>query len=180
MIDLTKKSLPNTVRLNGRDFSVYTDYRVWMRFETDLKKNIGKPFSVDYLFKNNHPLYIRIPDLFAFSRPKNILPREMRSSHVIALDYELDSDYIYAAFFQQYGIDLIDIPELHWHKFLALLRGLKGTKLDEIMGYRFYQKETRKDLDPYEILRDAWMIEPPMSEEDQAELDEFSKTFGGT
>ncbi len=179
MIDLIRGSLPNTVRLNGRDFSVYTDFRVWMRFENDLQKSRGKPFSVDYLFKNDHPLYVPIQELLVFSRPRNELPRAMRSDHVIALDYELDSDYIYAAFLQQYGIDLLDIPELHWHKFLALLNGLKGTKLDEIMGYRYYRKEHRKDIDPYEILRDAWTIEPPVSDEEEAALDDFNKTFGG-
>lgn len=53
------------------------------------------------------------------------------------LYYEYDGDYIYAAFMQNYKIDLMETG-LHWHKFLALLKGLSGTMLNEIMGYRAY------------------------------------------
>ena len=78
---------------------------------------------------------------------------------------------------QQYGIDLIDIDNLHWHKFLALFYGLKNTKLDEIMGYRCYEKQTDKGIDPYEELREAWSIDPKLTEAEQAELDAFNAAF---
>lgn len=51
-------------------------------------------------------------------------------------DLEYDSEYIYAAFLEQYGIDLSDIPYLHWWKFLALFKGLHDCKMTDIMGYR--------------------------------------------
>ena len=38
MMDLTKKDLPNVVRIDGRPFSVYTDFRRWMRFEIEVGK----------------------------------------------------------------------------------------------------------------------------------------------
>ena len=66
---------------------------------------------------------------------------------------------------------------MHWHKFLALLRGLT-IQLKDIMQYRSYRKDDR-DVDVYEELRRAWEIIPPLTEEEQEELDEFSKTFGG-
>lgn len=51
--------------------------------------------------------------------------------------FEHDDDYIYAAFLEQYGIDLQDIEELHWWKFRALFRGLsEDTEFVKIMGYR--------------------------------------------
>lgn len=40
------------------------------------------------------------------------------------MDFEQDADAIYASFMMDYGIDLIDIPFLHWYKFRALLSGL--------------------------------------------------------
>ena len=104
----------------------------------------------------------------------------MGHSNVIALDYELDSDLIYSAFLQQYGIDLAEVKELHWHKFCALLRGITDdTKLGQVMQYRCYEKDTRKDIDVYEELKYAWEIETPLSGDEQQELDEFSKMFGG-
>lgn len=179
MIDLTKRALPNTVVVGGKAYSVYTDFRVWMRFEiavNKLKRN--ETIDISYLFKNDMPSYCNLTELFAFSRPASPLPRPVSHSNVIALDYELDSDLIYAAFLGQYGIDLCEVKELHWHKFLALLNGLNdSTKLREVMGYRCYEKSTDKDKDVYEEMRRAWEIEPQMSEEEQAELEKFSNLF---
>jgi hypothetical protein len=176
MIDLTKKSLPNTVRVNGRDFSIYTDYRVWMRFENDVKHMNGL-IDIAYLFKNDMPIECDVRELFTFSRPESELPRQTGKSSVNVLDYEIDSDYIYAAFLEQYGIDLVDVEQLHWHKFLALLRGLNGTKLNEIMGYRCYEKDDKPYEEKMNECRFAWEIEPPMTDEEKERLDEFSDLF---
>lgn len=94
------------------------------------------------------------------------------------MDYEIDADLIYSAFLGQYGIDLVDVQELHWHKFLALLNGINSsTKLREIIGYRCYEKDNRKDIDHMEELRYAWEIERPLSEAEEQELQEFSDIF---
>lgn len=177
MIDLTQNSLPNTITVSGREYSIYTDFRVWMRFENSLKGcHENDQIEIGYLFKNERPIYSNIRDILAFSRPPRELPRAVRgtSSDAIVIDFEIDGDLIYAAFLQQYGIDLVEIPELHWHKFLALLHGLKGTKLDEIMSYRCYEKQQNKDIDPYEELREAWTIVPPLSQEEEDELEAFN------
>ena len=182
MLDLTKKSLPNTVNVGGRGFSIYTDFRLWMRFEIEATKlRQGEAIDVSYLFVNQMPKFCPLRELFAFSRPRNELPRSTgRHSDVIVLDFEVDSDLIYAAFLGQYGIDLTEVEDLHWHKFLALLNGLNNsTKLREVMGYRCYEKNTDKDRDAYEELRLAWEIEPPMTDEEIEELERFNKSFGG-
>src|SRR5574344_981813 len=182
MMNLTKKSLPNTVCVGGRDFSIYTDFRLWMRFEIEVSKmKRGDQIDIAYLFKNDRPDYCDLRELFVFSRPQNELPRSIGGhSDVIVLDYEIDSDLIYSAFLGQYGIDLIDIEELHWHKFLALLGGLnESTKLREVMGYRNYEEETSKNRNIYKELKEAWTIEPPISEAEKAELEEFNRMFGG-
>ena len=179
MMDLTKKALPNTVMVGGKAYSIHTDFRLWMRFEISVSKiKRGETIDISYLFKNDMPVYCDLTELFVFSRPESPLPRPISHSNVIVLDYELDSDLIYAALLGQYGIDLFEVEELHWHKFLALLGGLnESTKLREVMGYRCYEKSTEKEKDMYEELRRAWEIEPPMSEEEQAELEEFSNLF---
>lgn len=178
MMDLTKKSLPNTVSVGGRDYSIYTDFRLWMRFENKVARlKRGEKIDVSYLFKNEMPSYCDLRELFAFSRPISPLPRQTSHSDVIALDYELDSDLIYAAFLGQYGIDLIEVKDLHWHKFLALIRGLNdSTVMSKVMGYRCYEKRTDDDKDLNEEMRRAWEIEY-ISEEEQDELEEFSNLF---
>lgn len=49
-----------------------------------------------------------------------------------------DAAYIYASFYQDYGIDLIEAQgELHWYKFQALLAGLRqDTKFKEVIEIR--------------------------------------------
>lgn len=178
-MDLTKKVLPNTVVVGGRAFSVYTDYRLWMRFEIEVSKlKKGETIDISYLFKNDMPVYCNAADLYVFSRPQSLLPREVHHSAAIVIDYELDADLIYAAFLGQYGIDLIDIKELHWHKFLALLKGLNdSTVMSRVMGYRSYEKRSNDNKDPYEEMKRAWEILPLVSEEEQEEIEEFSKLF---
>lgn len=179
-MNLTKKALPNTVCVNGKAFSIYTDYRVWMRFEIESGKlKGGESLDIKYLFKNEYPDVCDIRDLYAFSRPKSELPRNIGGeSDAIILDYEIDADYIYAAFLQQYGIDLLEVKDLHWHKFLALLRGLTdATKMYQIMSYRSYEKDNRTDTDHMAELRAAWEITPPLTEEQQAQIDAFNKLF---
>lgn len=179
MIDLTKRGLPNVVVIDGTPYSIYTDYRVWMRFEIEVSK-MGPEDRIDvgYLFKNEKPPYCGLTDLFSFSRPPSPLPRPIgKGSDAVALDYELDADLIFAAFLGQYGIDLLEVEELHWHKFLALLKGLKSdTRLREVMGYRCYEKNDNKNRDVYMELRRAWEIER-LSPQEKAEREHFENLF---
>ena len=175
------KALPNTVICNGRAFSVYTDYRVWMRFEIQLVNwHEGEPFPIDYLFKNDVPVNIELKDLLAFSRPHSELPRKISDDEdVTVIDWEIDAELIYTAILGQYGIDLFDTEYLHWHKFLAMIKGLnESTKLREVMQYRMYKRENGKNVDQYERLKSAWEIRR-LSYEEEQELDEFNKVFGG-
>ena len=175
------KALPNTVICHGRAFSVYTDYRTWMSFEIQLLNwREGDSFPIDYLFKNDVPLNPTLEELLAFSRPHNELPRKIsEDDDITVLDWEIDAELIYAAILGQYGIDLFETPDLHWHKFLAMIRGLnEQTKLREVMQYRAYKRETNKNVDQYERLRSAWEIRRMSSQEEQ-ELEEFSRIFGG-
>ena len=104
MMDLTQKGLPNVVWINGSPFSIYTDYRLWMRFEIEVGKlKRGQVMDISYLFKNEMPEHCNISELFSFSRPYSPLPRNIGAeSDVIALDYELDGDLIYSAFTKLY------------------------------------------------------------------------------
>lgn len=180
MINLAEQnSLPDTIIDSGREFKVYTDFRVWLKFEISLTKMSRYDLlPVDYLFLDERPKYCNINSLLEFSRPKHELPRQVfGSSDTIVIDYELDADLIYSAFLGQYGIDLVDIEYLHWHKFLALLSGLnESTRLREVMGYRCYEPSNEKEEIWRAKLKRAWEIER-ISVEEKEELDEFSNLF---
>lgn len=177
MIDLiTKGGLPNVVMIDGNPYSIYTDFRVWMRFEIELSKlSPQDTMDVSYLFKNDMPSYCNFSDLLVFCRPQSELPRSTKHSNTVVVDYEIDSDYIYAAFMSQYGIDLCEIEDLHWHKFLSLFKGLKDEKICDIMSYRCYEPNNEKK-DVYAELKMAWEIKR-VTPEEQAENDKFSSYF---
>lgn len=40
------------------------------------------------------------------------------------MDFEQDADAIYSSFLSQYGMDLTEVPFLHWRKFHVLMSGL--------------------------------------------------------
>lgn len=61
---------------------------------------------------------------------------EKVSKETAYYDYVYDADYIFAAFMQQYGIDLNSV-KMHWWKFKALFRGLTDqTRFKQIVSYR--------------------------------------------
>lgn len=179
MIDLTKKALPDTVTVDGKAFSIKTDFRIWLQFERDYKESVRtkEPFNVDYIFTDEVPNGYVTEPLIAFARPISELPRPISGgSDAIALDYDIDAELIYSAFMEQYRIDLLTV-DLHWHQFLALLKGISdNTMLAKVMGYRLYRK-TDKKKDIREELRRAWEIIPPLSVDEQRELDEFNAFF---
>lgn len=69
-------------------------------------------------------------------KPDNERPTLAGQPRVV--DFELDGEYIYAAFLQDYGMDLIEQQgKLHWKKFLALFQGLsEDTRIKQIMQIR--------------------------------------------
>lgn len=74
------------------------------------------------------------------------------------VDFELDGDFIYAAFMQDYGIDLIEQQgKLHWKKFLALFKGLSDdTRIKQIMQIRSMEepKPTRYNQEQIQKIRE--------------------------
>lgn len=193
MINLTEKSLPNTVQVNGRDFPIYTDFRIWLKFLIEFEEWSNGGFKgvldIRYLFKNDMPKFYSAKNhddiweqyggILSFLNPVNVIPKSTNSSGDKVLYYQYDGDYIYSAFLQQYGIDLLEVEDLHWHKFKALMNGLTKTKMNEIMEYRSYTGEKVKDMDSqYRRIKEIWTPPEVMSEEEKEAEDKFNDYFG--
>ena len=169
MIRLAEKGLPGAIEGYGQGFLLNTDYRVWLRYPDILQE------SPESLFIREVPVItqevVDALDLF-YNEPAEI-PRGSGSSEQL-FDWETDGDYIYAAFMQAYGIDLVD-TELHWHKFLALFSSLpEETHMTKIMSYRAY-KGSDKEM---KQLKSAWALPVKISEEEQQAMEEFNEIFG--
>lgn len=83
------------------------------------------------------------------------------------IDYEADADYIYAAFYQTYGIDLSDQSlKLHWHQFQALFAGLpEDCRIMQIIGYRSAEeRDGMSESEKKEIRRMHQLFDLPVPE----------------
>jgi hypothetical protein len=190
MIDLRLSDLPNAVKVDGKSFSIHTDFRVWISFadliqkgesiiktfelcltdESILELEKYEPLSEDMVLN----LYKALIDFFI---DDNVTPKGSKSGEKL-IDYVLDGEYIYGSFMAQYGLDLVDAEHLHWHKFKAMLLSLpSNSKIKEIMSYRGYQASTKKQEEVMRELKASWQLPyTPTVEEEKAKA-EFDALF---
>ena len=176
---LQKAALPSSIEAGGRQYPIKTDFRFALILLERIRENceVGE---CDFMYEGEPPAdrAAGLSAIAAWLVPKIGPPRpsSMKSSDIL-VDYEEDAALIFAAFWEQYGIDLFDEKlRLHWHKFLALLYGLHGTRLNEAQEYRAY-KPRKGDPPEYrrEMLRlkEMWRLEERLTAEEQAKLDGF-------
>lgn len=191
MIDLSKVKLPDCIEVAGSFFNIKTDFRSWLNFSRTVNTKGAVVDDVDFIYTDKIPPAENKKEAFekllAFFQPKNSLPRSTgieETSGAKILDYEIDADLIYAAFYEQYGIDLLATDkhghaiQIHWHIFLALLSGLHKTKLNEVMSWRSWTGETKTEYGKQmNKLRSAWELPTEKDEKVQEDLEKFNKLF---
>ena len=95
--------------------------------------------------------------------------------------FEYDDDYIYAAFMDQYNIDLQDIDYLHWWKFKAMFKSLKeDNEIVKMMGYRSMDLSKVKDKEQkayYKKMKDLYKIPTQISKDEEEKLKEIEKVL---
>lgn len=178
MIELKKAGLPESVEVDGSLCAIHTSFKYFLRFIELLANKDTKPQDFDFMYKRQKPQDMEsgLLALIQFCNPPQELPRTQggEESGEKAVDYAIDADYIFAAFMERYGIDLVE-SEMHWYKFQALFKGLHDTKLNEIIGYRLW-KNTSGKRDAYtrqmEKLKTAWEL-PQESDTKDEDLKAF-------
>ena len=96
-------------------------------------------------------------------------------------DYNYDADYIYAAFFEQYHIDLAE-QELHWWKFSALFSALsEDCMISKIITYRVIDtKGMEKEQKAfYNRMKRLYQLPEDISEEERERQDKSTQALLG-
>ena len=119
-----------------------------------------------------------INKLLEFYACKDVTPKEINSGRdEKLLDMIQDGSYIYASFMQCYGIDLIDIEYLHWHKFITLFKCLsEDCIIKKIISYRGYVKSEKSEDSIRRELREMWSL-PYEVQQDDSILQELNELF---
>lgn len=152
LIDL----LPTRVEIEGIEYEINSDFRTSMLFELlmmddeiDDKNKIIQSLELFYqVLPSNIDLAIE-KMLWFYRCGKEIIVKKGTAkgkSSTNIYDFDYDDDYIYAAFLDQYGVDLQDIDYLHWWKFKAMFKSLKeDNEIVKIMSYRAMDLSNIKD-----------------------------------
>lgn len=132
--------LPDYVTIQGQQYAIHTDFRVWIQVGTLVKQASDILHIAVQLLQL---CYVTLPPtlnealnaIFSFYTGREGSKTGKRGG-VPVYDFVYDADYIYAAFMAQYNIDLMR-DDLHWWQFLALFNALsEDCRLIQIMQYR--------------------------------------------
>lgn len=132
---------PDTITVDGVEYPVNTDFREWVRFQGILLAdgtNEAKAGKVLELMADmNLPQTKEALDsMLQFYTGASTENQTGSGGNVQAYDFEKDSEYIFSAFLDSYGIDLTT-ERLHWWRFKALFKSLpEDCQMCKIMMYR--------------------------------------------
>lgn len=149
LIDL----LPTKIEIDNIEYDINFDFRTSILFEMVMQDyELSDDDKIKFALELYYPI---IPNNLS-KAVENILwfyrcgkddssdNRGMKSNNAKGskiservYDFEVDDDYIYSAFLDQYNIDLQDAENLHWWKFKAMFKNLKeDNMIVKIIGYR--------------------------------------------
>lgn len=184
--------LPESVEAEGISYPVKTDFKVWLKFYSIMNDKEKSPaeratrailccFDAEKGNKLPKTLEDAASALLRFYAAGAEESGKKASEKEKVFDFTEDAGYIYAAFFQQYGIDLAECS-MHWYRFLALLNGLsEDTQLRKIIAWRsadLSQIKDEKKREFYRKMKNIYGLKcgaGAFSERDIAE--ELSKAF---
>lgn len=132
---------PETINVNGVEYPVETDFRAWVRFQGILladETNDDKAAKIcDLMVEMGLPQTKESLDaMLQFYAGASTENNTGGGKNVRAYDFEKDSEYIFSAFLDSYGIDLTT-AKLHWWRFKALFKSLpEDCQMCKIMMYR--------------------------------------------
>lgn len=189
-------ALPKMVEVGGVACKIRTDFRISIMFElmmtdpevTDEEK---LPLALN-LYYEEFPEDIpgaveAMMWFYKCGRQENAYTKKMQDKQaekekkIYSFDY--DDHYIYAAFLQQYGMDLNRVKGLHWWKFRALFDGLTDAcEFVKIMGYRAI--DITNDMSSgekkfYRKMKKIYEIPLSQSEQDKQDAIEDALMNGG-
>lgn len=130
--------LPNTVKINGADVEVLTDFRTWLHIGEILRSGMSQErmaaniISLCYPEKCG-PVGAAFGAALAFYYDG--FPHYGNGGKPSAYSAYFDGKVIYSGFMKCYGLNLSEIT-MHWHQFAPLLCELEGCCFSEILKIR--------------------------------------------
>lgn len=147
---ILSSSLPTSVMINGVEYPIRSNFRTMIKFEELMQD--PDVTDQDKVWLALRLFYPEIPDdmdqaveqmlwFYRCDKRDNLYAKKVKKRKAKKVnriyDFELDDDYIYAAFMAQYHLDLHKVRYLHWWKFRAMFNSLSDDmQISKIMEYR--------------------------------------------
>lgn len=150
-------TLPETVTVDGREFSIRTDFRISVLFELligdaeltpEQKLQQTLMLYYDEIPANGDEAIEQVLNFYGCGKQRKKTSGTAKKKEIKSpiYSFEHDDGMIFAAFYDQYGIDLNEIEHLHWWKFKAMFDALKSdNEIVKIMSYRATDLSSIKD-----------------------------------
>ena len=179
--------LPITVEIDNKEYEINSDFRTSILFELLMQdSSIGEEDKIITALELYYPV---IPEnineaieqmLWFYRCGKEITSSKGNGKGKrVTQIYSFEHDYIYAAFMDQYNIDLQDIEYLHWWKFKAMFKSLKeDNEIVKIMGYRsmdLSKIKSKEEKAYYKKMRKLYEI--PIPKDEREKLDEITEAL---
>lgn len=198
-MNLLMNRAPDYVKVSGRKVHLNTDYRTSIRFELLMtnpmcsdEEKFAKALRLYYgnrVFEGkeyeeavNGILWFYTGGKELEELQNNNKSKKKGTGSQRIYDYEYDADYIYAAFLQQFSVDLQGEP-LHWWKFKAMFKALTDEcEFVKIMGYRSIKinnNMTKSQKEFYQEMKRIHALPLPKSELQKIKAIEEALLNGG-
>lgn len=161
-MNLLLDEFPTSIWIGGAEYRLNTDFRVSILFERSMQDArlsreehvlVALGLYFDELPADTEAAIAAIMDFYRGGRPEPQTGGDSKNSHRI-YSYEQDDRYIYAAFLEQYRIDL-NTAGMHWWKFRALFDALSpDTLFSRIMGWRASEIDSKLPTSEKKRLRE--------------------------
>ena len=186
---------PEQVEVDGKLYKINSDFRTSIQFEILMQKKEltekQKEFANELCLldkemdRETNDINEAINAMLWFYEcgKENIDKKKSKKSGSgkKIYDYNYDADYIYAAFFEQYHIDLAE-QELHWWKFSALFSALsEDCMISKIITYRVIDtKGMEKEQKAfYNRMKRLYQLPEDISEEERERQDKITQALLG-
>lgn len=192
-MNLLLDQLPTTVTIDNKEYRINTNFRISILFELLIQ-------DVDL---NEEEKLIRALELYYPIIPRNLneavekilwfysCNKEIKQSKGTGItkntqiySFKYDDDYIYAAFLAQYGLDLQCTEHLHWWKFKAMFKALKGDdEIVKIMGYRAINLSKIKDKEQkayYKNMKELYKLPSNVSKDTMKKINDIEEALLNT
>lgn len=159
-MNLFYEEYPTNIEVNGKNIPVITDFREYVKMFDMLKSTDIDPFEKKILLEQ---YFKETPDDFAAAmdalvdfvlmketqeEKEDIEDDEEETNKKTLYSFSIDYPFIFAAFLQEYGINIRTIPYMHWWEFRLLFDGLpESTEIKQRIIYRNIDTSAIKDKD---------------------------------